>query len=141
MRNITATGNLFGEAITVKQISKIKAAKLFSEGKEIYLQSSNMNPFGRWQSLCPIKLDLEKLKSEIEHNNYCINIYSEEVNECNNSPEQWRKNLLQDYSEKLKSHQSKIINAGSQFKSIVNEYSFYNCDNERGKYVTFYSKY
>jgi hypothetical protein len=141
MRNITATGNLYGEVVSIKQISKHQAKKLFSEGKTVFLQSSNMSPFNMWQSVHSIQLDNDRLQSEIDHNNFCINLYSEQVSECNNSPEEWRKNMLLDYSEKLKSHQLKIINAGSQFESIVNEYSFYNCDSERGKYVTFYSKY
>jgi hypothetical protein len=37
-------------------------------------------------------------------------------------------------------HENKVIDAGLQFNTIVNEYSYYNCDGERGKYVHFYKK-
>ena len=57
MKNITATGSLYGKVVTIQQISKIAAKKLFESGQEIYFQSSNMYPFGPWQSVCPIKKD------------------------------------------------------------------------------------
>ncbi len=91
MKQIQATGNLYGETITIKQVSKAAARKQFEAGNEVYLQSSNMRPFGVWQSICPIKKD---------------------------NPYSWSAN----------------------FESITNEYSYYNCDNERGKYVHFYIK-
>ena len=50
MKNIQSTGKLYGKVITLRQISKAKAAKLFADGKEVYLQSCNMLPFGAWQS-------------------------------------------------------------------------------------------
>ena len=51
MLNIQATGNLYGQIITVKQISKPAARKLFNAGIDIYLQTSNFYPFGFWQNL------------------------------------------------------------------------------------------
>ena len=89
MRNIQATGNIYGQTITINQVSKAKAKKLFAAGKDIYLQSSNMYPFGVWQSVCPIN----------------------------------------------------IAGFDSSFEEHVNNYTYYNCDNERGKYVTFYAKH
>lgn len=68
MKNITATGNLYGETKTVKQISKAKAFKLFAEGKTIYFQASNIWPFSMWQSLCPVTFDNERKQSSIELN-------------------------------------------------------------------------
>ncbi len=140
MKNLVATGNIYGEAITIKQVSKAAAIKHFTAGNPVYLQSSNMSPFNHWQSVYSIQLDEQDIKSAIEHNNFCINLYSEQVDLCNNSGEEWRKPLLADYEEKLNTHKTKVINAASQFNLIVNEYSYYNCDNERGKYVHFYIK-
>ncbi len=140
MRNLQATGQLYGETITVKQISKIAAKKLFVQGIEVYLQSSNYYPFGIWQSLCPIKLDNDQLKSDIEINQFSIDLYSSQVEKCNNSDENWLKNMQSDYESKLNEYKSKVINAGTQFDSTINNYSYYNCDNERGKYVNFYAK-
>lgn len=140
MRNLQATGNLYGEIITVKQISKIAAKKLFAQGIEVYLQSSNYYPFGVWQSICPVKLDEEQLQSDIKHNDFCIDLFSREVDNCINSNEVWRKDMLSEYEGKVNSHKSKVIDAGTQFESTINNYSYYNCDNERGKYVNFYAK-
>lgn len=60
MKNIQATGTVYGNVVTVKQISKAAARKLYIAGQEIYLQSSNMYPFGIWQQLCPIKADADR---------------------------------------------------------------------------------
>jgi hypothetical protein len=140
MKNIQATGNLYGKTVTVKQISKAAAKKLFAQGNEVYLQSSNMYPFGVWQSLCPVKLDSEQLQADIKHNEFCITLYSEQVQQCNNvNDEEWRKDMLADYQQKVDSHKAKVINEGTQFESTVNNYSYYNCDRERGKYVNFYT--
>jgi hypothetical protein len=114
MLNIQATGNLYGETVTVKQISKAAAKKLFAAGEVVYLQSSNMHPFGLWQSICPIKLDFEQLKSSKEYYSLC------------------EKNGY-----KLPCH---LPNESGQFDAIVNEYRYYNCDGERGKYIHFYHR-
>lgn len=50
MKNIQASGTMYGEHITIQQISKAQARKLFDSNQTIYLQSSNMQPFGVWQS-------------------------------------------------------------------------------------------
>lgn len=112
MKNIQATGQLYGEQVTVKQISKRKAEKLFSEGKTVYLQSSNMHPFGMWQSLCPIQFDLSRKESSIELNSKL---------EAQNLP--------------LSALEDEI----GQFNHYVDSYTWYNCDNERGKYANFYA--
>ena len=95
MLNIQATGKHYNETITIKQISKIAAKKLFDAGIEIFLQSSNYYPFGVWQSICPIKIETDKLSYHFSHN---------------------------------------------QFDVVTNEYRYYNCDSERGKYIHFYQK-
>ena len=112
MKNIQATGNVNGKRTTIKQISKAEAVKLFAQGIEIYLQSSNMRPFGVWQSVCPIKLDTENLESEKKHYEWCKNGGYE-----------------------LPVHPA--TEAG-QFTSIINDYRYYNCDNQRGKYIHYY---
>lgn len=138
MLNIQSTGNFYGKTITLQQISKVAAKKLFSEGIEVYLQSSNMYPFGVWQSVCPIKLDTDQLNADIKHNDFCINLYQEQVNNFIKTNEEWSNTLIPDYKEKVKTHQEKVINANSQFNTICNEYSYYNCDSERGNYIHFY---
>ncbi len=140
MQNIVATGKLYNETITVKQISKVAAKKLFSQGNEVYLQSSNMYPFGVWQSLCPIKLDIDRLNSDIKSNQSSISLYSEQVEKFTASNEEWSNNLIADYAAKVTSHQLKVIDSDSQFDTICNEYCYYNCDSERGKYIHFYTK-
>ena len=111
MKNIVATGNLYGKTATVKQISKHEAKKLFSEGIEIYLQSCNIMPFGIWQSLCPIKFDQDRKDSSLE--------LDRKLNAQNLPP-------------------SVIEDEIGQFQYLVNSYRWYNCDNERGRYVHFY---
>lgn len=48
MRNLQFTGNFYGETITIVQIQKRTAKKLFNSGETIYIQSSNFYPFGVW---------------------------------------------------------------------------------------------
>jgi hypothetical protein len=141
MRNIQATGNLYGQTVTINQVSKAKAKKLFAAGKEIYLQSSNMYPFNMWQSVCPIKLDNEQLQADIRSNQFSIDLYSEQVEKFTKSNEDWSNPLIADYAKKVSEHKAKVIDANSQFEYNVINYSYYNCDNERGKYVTFYAKH
>ena len=59
MRNLEFTGNLYGETITIKQIQKRTAKKLFESGETIYLQSSNFHPFGVWSQCIDIKKDID----------------------------------------------------------------------------------
>ncbi len=92
MLNIQATGKLYDKVITIKQISKRTAKKLFESGNEIYLQSCKMYPFGVWQNVCPIKKDID---------------YTNQFN-------------------------------ATSFESVVNNFEYYNCDSERGKYSHFY---
>ena len=138
MKNLQSTGNLFGQNITIKQISKAMAKKLFAQGIEIYIQSSNMYPFNMWQSVCPIKLDIEQLNADISMNEWTINLYADQVKQCNDSADQWRKDMLPHYESDLNNCKNKVINALTQFGSVINNYKYYNCDNERGKYVHFY---
>jgi len=139
MLNIQSTGSHYGEVITVKQISKAAAKKLFAAGETVYLQSSNMHPFGVWQQLYPIQLDKERLQADINHNNFCIDLYTKGLNDAKNngysSPE-----FIADYEKKVETHKNKVVDAGLQFNTIANEYSYYNCDGERGKYIHFYKR-
>lgn len=50
MRNLIFTGNYFGEVITIKQVSRTTAKKLFNGGQRIFIQSSNFVPFGVWSN-------------------------------------------------------------------------------------------
>ena len=59
MRNLQFTGNFYGETITIKQIQKRTARKLFEAGEVIYLQSSNFHPFGMWSQCMDIKKDID----------------------------------------------------------------------------------
>ena len=92
MRNLQFSGTIYGEQVTIIQVQKRTAKKLFNNGETIYLQSSNFHPFGVW-SRC---LDTNK------NNINCID---------------------------------------HNFETIVNEFEYYNCqNNETGKYTTFYKK-
>lgn len=66
MRNLQFTGNLYGKQITLKQVQKRTALKLFCKGEVIYIQSSNFNPLGVWSHAIPIELDAEELQSKKE---------------------------------------------------------------------------
>lgn len=48
MRNLEFTGSFYGEVITIKQVQKRTAKKMFNNGETIYIQSSNFRPFGAW---------------------------------------------------------------------------------------------
>ena len=50
MRNLMFTGDFYGETITILQIQKRTAKKMFESGQTIYLQSCNMRPFGVWSA-------------------------------------------------------------------------------------------
>ena len=138
MLQLQTSGKFYGKQITVKKVTKKTAAKLFAQGEEIYLQSSNMHPFGMWQHLMPVKLDTDRLNADIQHNQFCINLYTEQVNKFKKNNEEWSNNLIPDYEAKVKLHNEKVITAFTQFDSICNEYAYYNCDSERGKYIHFY---
>ena len=58
MRHLEFTSNFYGERITIKQIQKRTARKLFEAGETIYLQSSNFHPFGVWSQCIDIKKDI-----------------------------------------------------------------------------------
>lgn len=48
MRNLSFSGKYFGEEITLTQIQKRTAKKMFQDGETVYIQSSNFHPFGVW---------------------------------------------------------------------------------------------
>lgn len=87
MRNLNFSGTYFGEVITLEQIQKRTAKKLFNSGETIYMQTSNFRPFGVWSQ--------------------CIDINNKN---------------------------------GETFESLVNSFEYYNCNNESGRYATFYKR-
>ena len=112
MRQLQATSQLYGKTVTLKRVSKAAAKKAFCNGVEIYLQSSNMYPFGVWQNVCPIKLDGEQLEADKNHYAWCIN-GGYELPVTTPTEE-------------------------NQFEYTVCDFKSYNCDGERGKYVSFF---
>jgi len=138
MNNLTATGQLYGQTVTLKKVSKAAARTAFCNGIPVYLQGSNMRPFGVWQSVCPIQLDTDQLRSDIGHNNWCIQFYTNSVKELTAKNEPWSKEFTADQAKKAEDHKAKVINEASQFEERVWNYASYNCDSERGRYVHFY---
>lgn len=59
MKNLQFTGKYCGETITLKQVQKRTAKRLYNEGRTIFIQSSNMHPFNVWQSCTCINKDSE----------------------------------------------------------------------------------
>jgi len=112
MNQLTATGQIYGNRVTIKRISKAAARKAFVNGSEIYLQSSNMYPFGMWQSVCPIQLDKIQLDADKKHYKWCVSGGYQLP--------------------------ATIPTEASQFDYIALNYSWYNCDSERGRYIHFY---
>jgi len=110
MRNIQASGNHYGETITLQQITRPTARKLFGKGVKVFLQSSNMRPFNMWQSVCEIVGDEEQRKQD-EHS---YNLY--------------------------KTPATHPPTFEGQFDRVCNAFEYYNCDNERGKYIHFYKQ-
>lgn len=78
MRNLIETGEIYGSRITVKQVQKRTAKKLFERGVNVYFQSSNYRPLGIWQSLCLVtnkgyneEEKFETICNEYEYYNCC----------------------------------------------------------------------
>lgn len=113
MKNLQFTGKLYGKQITLKQIQKRTALKLFCKGEVIYIQSSNFNPMGIWSHAMPLELDNEELKSQKELS---------EVFKKNG----WETTYISDTEEK-------------QFNECCASFIYYNCSNEQGKYIHFYT--
>jgi len=66
MKNIVVTGNLYGNMKTLKQINKIEAKRLYSEGITVFLQSSNHIPFQPYQNVCPTSKHLADCMSSFD---------------------------------------------------------------------------
>ena len=72
MRNLQFTGDYYGETITITQIQKRTAKKLFEAGETIFLQACNMQPFGVWSQCSgankePDGVSFETIVSNFEH--------------------------------------------------------------------------
>lgn len=48
MRKLEFTGNYYDEVITITQVQKRTARKLYDSGESIYIQTCNYHPFGVW---------------------------------------------------------------------------------------------
>lgn len=57
MQNLQFTGKLNGEQITIKQVQKRTAKKLFNSGVTVYIQTSNFVPFGFWSNCFDININ------------------------------------------------------------------------------------
>ena len=64
MNNLTATGEIYGETLTLQRVSKRTAKKLFSEGKRVFIQPSNYYPFGAWYNAMEIHEDFDRVSTE-----------------------------------------------------------------------------
>lgn len=77
MRNLSFTGNFYGDRITIEQVQKRTAKKLFDAGEDIYIQSSNFHPFGVWSQCIEIN---NKWSQCIEVNNKEDKLFDSIVN-------------------------------------------------------------
>jgi len=59
MRNLIFTGEYYGETITIQQVQKRTAKKLFDAGETIYMQACNMRPFGVWSTCYELNKEKE----------------------------------------------------------------------------------
>ena len=84
----TVSGPMYGKQITLQQIKKPTAKKLWEGSEVIFIQDCNMRTFGLWQ--------------------YAVGVRKED-----DIPD---------------------------FDQFVNDYAYYNCDNERGKYPVFFKR-
>ena len=75
MNAIQASGNLYGEWITLQRISKQEAKKLFENGTQIYLQGCKYHPFGVYQPVCPIIYDPQEADNTVNQFDYLTNSY------------------------------------------------------------------
>lgn len=57
MKNLEFTGKLYNETITIKQVQKRTAKKMFDKGLTIYIQTSNFYPFGNWSNCFDININ------------------------------------------------------------------------------------
>lgn len=64
MKNFIFTGKLNGETITLKQVQKRTALKMYNNGSTIYLQSSNFHPFGYWSNVVHINKENQNCNGE-----------------------------------------------------------------------------
>ena len=54
MRKLIFTGDYYGEMITIEQVQKRTAKKMFQAGETVYVQSSNFHPLGVWSQCIEI---------------------------------------------------------------------------------------
>lgn len=76
MNNMTFTGTMFGERVTLQQISKPAARKLFADGVEVFIQSSNLHPFGMWSTAHGMKYNPDEPDTALEQFNVICNSFS-----------------------------------------------------------------
>ena len=101
------------------KITKREARKLFNSGKEIFLHTNKLNWNNSWQNPFPVRIDKEHEKSQIELAKFCKKVEAELPR-------------LYGPGKPLKNH-VRI----PEFDNVVNNYRYYNCDNERGNVVIY----
>lgn len=77
MENLVFSGMLYGEQITIQQVQKRTARKLFNAGEKIYLQTSNMAPFNIWADCMEVQKD-----EDVQNFDTLVNSY--EYYNCSN---------------------------------------------------------
>lgn len=95
----------------MRKITKAKARKLYDAGQTIYFHTNKLSWNNPWQNPCPVTKDFDDERSRKELNERW-------PTDHNGNPNKWI----------------------PQFDLHVNEYSFYNCDNERGNVVIYLIK-
>lgn len=70
MRNLIFTGDYYGETITIQQVQKRTAKKLFESGEKIYMQACNMQPFGVWSRVLGVNKQSNGITFEEIVNNF-----------------------------------------------------------------------
>ncbi len=106
--------------IKYTKLTKSQARKAFNAGEKIFLHTNKLSWNNPWQNPMPVTIDREQEKSHIELADFCKKLESENPNLYEGSPPYIKKHVLI-----------------SEFDNIVNSYSYYNCDNERGNVVIY----
>jgi hypothetical protein len=92
-----------------KKITKSQARKLFDQGKEIFLHTNKLSWNNPWQNPMALTKDFEREKSEQELIEWKVKNGYEPANYV----------------------------GISQFEERINNFSYYNCDDERGNIVIY----
>lgn len=100
------------------KITKAQAKKLYNKGEVIYLHTNKLSYNNPWQNPMQVKIDREREKSAIEFKQFCEDLEAKNPHLYNGGG--------------LKKHVYR-----DEFTLLINDYSYYNCDNERGNVVIY----